>query len=379
MIYLDNNSTTKPFPDVIKIMTEFMISRFWNVSSAYGQLDKLEEVIESSQMAIRKLCGLSQDDKVVFTSGATESNNWAVIEGCRRTVKKGWVLSSQMEHPSVREVLEHYQKRGTDVRWLPVNRDGTIDLNKLSEIANPDLCFATFMLAHNETGVIQPLKKAITIIREQSPDCLIHTDGTQAFGKVPISFSRDLDEIDLISFSGHKFHGPKGIGGLIIRNGTKIQPLFQGGGQQFNLRSGTLNLPAIAGISVAANQCCEFLQEKKQESVQTIRDFFEESLCSNFPKSIILGRQATRLPNTSFFGISGTDADDLLYALLTKKIVINKGSACSAQSIKPSKIALLMGYSYEESSSLIRFSASQDTAINDVQFLVNSLRELCPF
>lgn len=233
------------------------------------------------------------------------------------------------------------------------------------------------MLAHNETGVIQPLSEATALIRERSPECLIHTDATQVLGKMPISFLDDLNGVDLISFSGHKYHGPKGIGGLIIRDGLRIEPLIRGGGQQNDLRSGTMNTPSIAGIGAAANKCWELLQERQHEAVRAVRDHFEEHISSIFPSVLILGRQAPRLPNTSFFGIPGTDADDLVLALAAKGIAVSKGSACSAQSIEPSRTATQMGYTYEEASSLIRFSASGGTTFEEVDLLVKELQGLC--
>ena len=205
MIYLDNNSTTKPFQEVVESMTQFMTSRYWNATSAYGQLDGLEEIIDSAKASIRKLIGAVTEDEVVFTSGATESNVWAIAEGARRAVGRGWVLSSQMEHPSVLEPLKYIQEQGVEVRYIPVTRDGTIDLSNLVNLIDSDLCFASLMLAHNETGVIQPLQEAAILIRERAPECLIHSDATQAIGKMGLSFSEELREVDLVSFSGHKF------------------------------------------------------------------------------------------------------------------------------------------------------------------------------
>lgn len=374
MIYLDNNATTKPFQEVVDVMMQFMTFRYWNASSVYGHLDGLEEIVDSAKAAIRTLTEAAPDDEVVFTSGATESNVWAMAEGARRATKCGWVLSSQIEHPSVSESLESLQEQGVDVRYVPVTRNGTFDLDKLADLIDPDLRFASLMLAHNETGVIQPLREATILIRERSPQCLIHTDATQAIGKVPVSFSSELCEVDLISFSGHKFHGPKGIGGLIIRNGTQIQPLIRGGGQQNNLRSGTLNIPAIAGISVAAEKCLEIIS--RDSNLKAVRDHFEDRIYSIFPNAFFLGSKVPRLPNTSFFGIPGTDAEDLVHALAAEGIALSKGSSCSALSIQPPTTALLMGYSYEESSSLMRFSASINTTIDEVTESIEKIANL---
>lgn len=377
MIYLDNNSTTKPFQEVVESMTQFMTSRYWNATSAYGQLDGLEEIIDSAKGSIRKLIGAAPEDEVVFTSGATESNVWAIAEGARRVVGgRGWVLSSQIEHPSVLESLKNIQEQGLDVRYLPVTRNGTIDLNKLATIVDPSLCFASLMFAHNETGVIQPLGEATVLIRERAPQCLIHTDATQAIGKMSLSFSGDLSEVDLVSFSGHKFHGPKGIGGLVIRNGTQLKPLIRGGGQQNNFRSGTLNLPAIAGISVAAKKCLELLQSNQNVCVRAVRDHFEKRISLLFDNVYILGSQAPRLPNTCFFGIPATDADDIVHALSAQGVAISKGSSCSAQSIQPPMVALLMDYTYDEASSLFRFSASFENNNEEVDVFVEKLHEL---
>lgn len=374
MIYLDNNATTKPFPEVVEAMTQFMTSRFWNASSAYGQVDGLEEVVESAKSAIRTLIGSEADDEVVFTSGATESNAWAIAEGARRAMGRGWVLSSQIEHPSISESLENLQEMGVDVRWVPVTRNGTFDLDKLANLLDPDLRFASLIFAHNETGIIQPLQEASAMIRERASQCLIHSDTTQAIGKLSGSFLEELREVDLMSFSGHKFHGPKGIGGLVIRNGIQINPLIRGGGQQNNLRSGTLNIPAIAGISVAAAKSRDLLIKNKDSEVRTIRDHFEERISTHYPNTFILGSEANRLPNTCFFGIPGTDADDVVFALAAAGIALSKGSSCSAQSIQPSKTALLMGYSYVEAASLLRFSSSFGTTIEEVEVLLDKLR-----
>lgn len=375
MIYLDNNATTKPFTEVTETMSNHMTSHYWNASSVYGQLDGLDEVVESAKIAITRLIGGTPEDKVIFTSGATESNVWAVTEGIRRVTKCGWLLSSQMEHPSIREPLEHLQAQGTKVCWAPVTRDGTIDLDKLAELIDSNLDFVSLMLAHNETGIIQPIKEAVALIRKHAPGCLIHTDATQAVGKIPISFSDELSGVDLLSFSGHKFHGPKGIGGLIIRNGISIQPLIRGGGQQNNLRSGTVNIPAIAGISVAADKCRELLQKNQHIPIQLIRDEFEEHIQSSIPNVFVLGKQSQRLPNTSFCGIPGVDADDLVYTLAAHGIVVGNGSACAAQSIKPSLTAILMGCSHDEASSLIRISLSFNTKQNELVKLTEKIIE----
>lgn len=379
MIYLDNNATTKPFPEVVEVMTEFMTSRFWNASSAYGQLDGLEEVVETAKAEIRALIGVTPDDEVVFTSGATESNAWAVAEGARRSSGCGWILTSGIEHPSVGEAFGSLQGQGVEARYLQVTRDGVFDLDELAELVDSNLRFASLMLAHNETGVIQPLHEATSLIRERAPQCLIHTDATQAIGKIPISFAEELGEVDLVSFSGHKFHGPKGIGGLVVRNGTQLKPLIRGGGQQNNLRSGTVNIPAIAGISEAARKSVELLKSNRNASVRAVRDHFEEQISLFFNDSYILGSNAPRLPNTCFFGLPGTDADDLVHALAAEGIAISKGSSCSAQSIEPPKAALLMTYAYEEAASLLRFSASFENTYDEVDVLVERLKELANY
>lgn len=367
MIYLDNNATTKPFPEVLEAMNTFMSSRYWSASSPYGQMDGLDKIVESATCSILELVGGAREDRVIFTSGATEANAWAVSEGMRRAKGRGWALSSEIEHPSVSETIDYYHTKELPVRHIPVTRDGVIDLCALEAIVDSDLCFATLILAHNETGVIQPLREAAALIRKKSPECLIHTDATQAIGKIPIACEEVLNGIDLLSFSGHKFQGPKGIGGLILRNQRgEIQPLIRGGGQQDNYRSGTLNIPGIAGIGVAAKKNSDFLHHNQQRLVLEVRNQFEVLLKSSFPGVIILGSSAERLPNTSFFGIPDINADDLVYCLAAEGVAVSKGSACASSSIKPSEVAGLMRYSYDEAVSLIRFSASWDTTPDDV-------------
>lgn len=376
MIYLDNNATTKPFPEVVEAMMPFMTTRYWNASSAYGQLDGLEEIVESAKSAIRSLIASESEDEVVFTSGATESNVWAIAEGERRAMGRGWVLSSQIEHPSIGEPLEALKEQSISVRYVPVTRSGTFDLDILAELVDSDLRFASLMLAHNETGVIQPIREAAKLIRERSPHCLIHSDATQAIGKVPISFTDELNQIDLISFSAHKFHGPKGIGGLVIRNGTNIVPFIRGGGQQSNLRSGTLNIPAIAGVNVAARKSLEHIKGVQIPSIQRLRDYFESRIAEIFPDSIFVGSQSQRLANTSFFGIPGADADDVVYALAAVGIALSKGSSCSAQSIMPPLTALLMELNHEEANSLLRVSLAYENSFIEVDQLIQKLVEL---
>ena len=373
VIYLDNNATTKPFPEVVETMTQFMTSRYWNASSAFGQLDGLEEVVASAKTAIRTLIEARPEDEVVFTSGATESNAWAIAEGARRSAKSGYILTSEIEHPSVAEAFESLQVQGLEVRWVPVTKDGTFDLEKLERHVNSDLRFASLMLAHNETGVIQPLREAAALIRKCAPNCLIQTDATQAIGKISVSFAGEFEEVDLLSFSGHKFHGPKGIGGLVVRNGTNINPFFLGGGQQNSLRSGTLNMSAIAGVSVAATLSSRFLSSGGNPSVRAVRDYFEDRIAKIFQNAYFLGAQSKRLPNTSFFGIPGTDAEDLVNALATEGIALSKGSSCSAQSINPSKAALSMGCGFDLANSLIRISISSYTTRAEIDEFVKIL------
>lgn len=376
MIYLDNNATTKPFPEVVETMAQFMTSRYWNASSAIGQLDGLEEVIESAKSAVRKLIGANRNDELIFTSGATESNAWAIAEGKRISRNRGWILSSQIEHPSILEPLKCYEKEGGEVRWAPVTHAGTIDLGKLNKLIDGDLLFASLMVAHNETGVIQPLAEAANLIRRQAPSCLIHTDATQAIGKLPFSVSADLCCIDLASLSAHKLHGPKGVGALFIREGVQIKPLISGGGQQNGLRSGTVNIAGIVGTSIAAKMCSSLLEKRQHLAVKELRDYFEKGLRALSKNVSIVGAQAERLPNTSFFGIPGTDADDLVYALATEKIALSKGSSCSAGSLSPSYTALLMGYDHAIANSLLRFSASTETSYTQVDALIQKLTEL---
>lgn len=376
IIYLDNNATTKPYPEVVEAMTEVMMSRYWSPSSAYGELDGVENIVESAKFAVRTLVGASSSDEVIFTSGATESNNWAVAEGGRRVVAGGAVLTSEVEHPSIASAIDDMKEHGVDVRRVRVTTDGMFDLDDLAKIVDSKLNFASLILVHNETGVIQPLKEAISLIRERAPECLIHTDATQAVGKIEINLSQNLSNVDLVSFSGHKFHGPKGIGGLIIRNNNHIRPLILGGGQQNLLRSGTLNVPAIAGLLAASKISSEMLQDGTLSRVKQLRDDLEERVSSIFPHAVFLGKRAPRIPNTTYFGIPGTDGDDLVHAFAAEGIVVSKGSSCSDQSIEPSKAAMSMGSTYDEASSLIRVSMSTLTSIEEVVQVVNKLREL---
>jgi cysteine desulfurase len=356
MIYLDNNATTRPHDDVIEAMVVCMREDYVNPSSQAGGLMGADSLRASAAAAMTRLLHAEDPECFVFTSGATESNNW-VLGPIARSCSGRTVAISTIEHASVSEPAQALKKEGFYVRSLPVDRHGVLDLNALAESLSEDVAAVSVMTANNETGTLQPLAEIARILRDRAPGALFHTDATQAVGKVKIDLRGELEEIDLLSFSGHKFHGPKGVGGLYIRPGIEVPAMLLGGGQENGLRSGTTNTPALAGLAVAAR----LLVTTDFDTVRKLRDRFETALREVFPSVVVHSAEALRLPNTSCFSIPGLVASDIVDALASREIVVGNGSACSAGAMHPPKTLLAMGVPYDLATATLRVSLAAST------------------
>ena len=370
MIYLDNNATTRPTDAVIEAVVTSMRKHFINPSAIAADVCGADRPRRAVVGAMTRLIDAEEEECIFFTSGATESNNWVfgpIVEKCvGRTI-----VISAIEHPSVTEPAEALQARGFRVVVVGVDRSGRVKLDDLAEALNEEVALVSIMAANNETGIIQPIEEIGRLVREHSPSALFHTDATQAIGKIRIDVQEAWDDVDLISFSAHKFHGPRGIGGLYVRPGIEITPMLLGGGQESGMRSGTTNVPALAGLAKAAELAAE------HESITCeIRDAFEVGVGDAFPDAVIHSSDADRLPNTSCISFPGTAAEDVGLALAHAGVVVGTGAACSSGSMAPPKTLIAMGVPYDLANAAIRISTSRMTTEVEIQSALAALNRV---
>ena len=369
LIYLDNNATTQPSKTVIDAVLPYLSDCYFNASSApFTGADKPR--VDAAR-ALAHLLNAEEPNCFIFTSGATESNNWALTSVCKGR-KRGRVIISTMEHPSITEPARELAKVGLDLIEVPVDEDGLVRLDAFSNALQDDTICISVIAANNETGVLQPIREIGRIIRDRCPSALFHTDATQAVGKNVIDLQGDWQDIDLLSFSGHKFHALKGVGGIYVRPGIDIAPMMLGGGQQQGLRPGTLNTAGLAGLAQAADEA----RVDVSDDIQTLRNEFEERLRAIFPDVIIHSARAPRLPNTTFFSLPGIVAGDAVDILGSAGIIVGTGSACSSGAIQPSKTLEAMHVTHEIALSALRVSLSRFSTAEDLSCLLQMLQTL---
>ncbi|MCC7643312.1 MULTISPECIES: cysteine desulfurase family protein [unclassified Janthinobacterium] len=369
MIYLDNNATTKASSTVVAAVTHYLENCYANASAntaGYTGAD-VPRRIAAEQLA--RLLNAEEPDCFLFTSGATESNNWIFSALYSSGLRK--VCISAIEHPSVSEPAERLGKNGCELSVIPVNKEGIVCIETLAELLSPDTQLVSVMAANNETGVVQPIEEIAQLVRARCPTALFHTDATQAIGRIPIDLQGSWAEVDLMSFSAHKFHGPKGIGGMYYRPGTALLPWLVGGGQEAGFRSGTTNTPGLAGLAAAVGQINVALYDE----VRNRRDYFESRLRGVLPVQFH-SSNAVRLPNTSCFSIPGASGEEIADQLAARGVIVGTGSACSSGSLSPPKTLLAMGVDYALAAGTIRVSLSKTTSIEELDLLVALLVEI---
>jgi cysteine desulfurase len=365
VIYLDNNSTTQPTAAAVEAMLPYLRDRYFNPSAATAAHTGADQARTDAAAAMAQLLHAEEPDCFTFTSGATESNNWVMA-----AVRGGAVVISAVEHPSVTEPAQAIH--GQNLRLIPVKPSAVLDLDALRRGLASDTVLVSIMAANNETGVLQPIPEAAAIVRDVSPRAILHVDATQWVGKLPVDLQADWAEVDALSFSAHKFHGPKGVGGLYLRPGTDLPPLLRGGGQESGRRAGTTNTPALAGLAAAAQEAAT----NPAESVRHWRDSFEADLRRRFPEVIIHGAGAPRLPNTSCFSLRNVIGDTLAARLAARGIIVGTGSACSSAAMHPPRTLLAMGVDYDIARAALRVSYSPGNLSTDGLTLLEVLTEL---
>jgi len=379
-IYVDNNATTKVAPEVVEAMLPYFTERYGNASSMHSFGGGLVVDIRRARTQVADLIG-ARPDEILFTSGGTESDATAIHAALQSNPDKRHIVASRVEHPAIKNLFERYQKNGYRVTFVPVDGEGRLDQETFYNSLSDDTAIVSLMWANNETGVINPIEDLAREVRARG--ILFHTDAVQTVGKIPIDVSRN--GVDLLSMSAHKFHGPKGIGALYIRKGTKFKPMVVGGHQEGGRRAGTENVPGIVGMG----QACE-LAGKNLEDVGTrvrqLRDRLEQALLEAVPRSMANGGQAERLPNTTSIAFEYVEGEAILLMMNEHGICASSGSACTSGSLEPSHVLRAMGVPFTAAHGSIRYSLSHYTTKEEVDFIVDKmppiierLRSMSPF
>ena len=374
MIYFDNNSTTRVFQSTVEAMRPFLTEHFANPASAIAQFGRIPQSIQANKARLAKALGADAPDQLVITSGATESNNLALLGTARAAPNRRHGIVSSIEHPSVMEVCELLRADGYRISTLPVRPEGIVDEEALAGMLAVDTLLVSVMLANNETGVIQPVGSLAKTVKRRDPAVLIHTDATQAVGKMPIDLSGYLAEVDLLSLSAHKFHGPKGTGALFVRDNNILAPILYGGGQQKGLRAGTENPTGLVGMVTALMML--LADPQALERVAWLRNRLETGILDSYPGTFVLGASSDRLPTTLNVCLPDVDAEEFVDLMAARNIAISAGSACSYGTPKPSYVALAHGLSYEQAKSCIRLSLSIESTEQEVDVFLHEFEDL---
>jgi cysteine desulfurase len=369
-IYLDNSATTKVFPQVVEAMAECQERSYGNPSSLHRLGQKAEKKVAQARREIAQTLGCNPKE-LIFTSGGSESNNLAIKGAARFYRSRGnHLITAKTEHPSVLAAFKSLEKDGFEVAYLDVNNAGEIYLEQLAGSLTAATILVSLMMINNELGTVQPIDQAVALVREKSGKNKVcfHVDGVQAVGMMPVNLEKL--GIDLFSFSGHKFHGPKGIGGLFIKQGVQLQPLIEGGGQEGGLRSGTENVPGIVGMAKAI-----YLVNKGMEEKRAKHRMLQKQLWQGISKEITgcrlnsdLNQGAPHIVSISFPGIKG---EVLLHYLESEGVYVSTGSACSSRSRNISHVLAGIGLSEIEADGTIRFSFGIDTSEEEIHYAVN--------
>jgi len=385
VIYVDNNATTKVAPEVHEAMVPFFTENYFNPSSMYEPARGTAAAVARSRKQIAGRLGAGDPKQVLFTSCATESNNTAIRGTAWANPNRRHIITTSVEHPAVLEVCKDLQREGYEVAFLTVDEDGNLDIGEFVRALRSDTLLVSIMHANNETGVIFPIEELSRIAKETDPTIVFHTDATQSVGKLPIDLEGNFRHVDLLSFSGHKLHAPKGIGAFYVRQGIPCRPLIIGGHQEEGRRAGTENVPYIVGLAKALELAVENLNEENTR-IRKLRDRLEAALAENIPHLRINGKGAPRLPNTSNISCHYVEGESMLYQLSDYGICASSGSACTSGSLEPSYVLRAMNIPLTAVHGSIRFSFSRynteaevDRIIEVFPEVVANLRRLSPY
>lgn len=384
-VYADNNATTPIAPEVYEAMVPFFTENYFNPSSMYEPARETAQAIARARQAVSKFFGGTDQRQFLFTSCATESNNAAIVGAAKANPNRRHIITTTVEHPAVLEVCKELQRDGYRVTCLPVDGDGKLDLRQFIRALSPDTLLVTIMHANNETGVVFPVEQLSRIAKETDSAIVFHTDATQSVGKLPIDLEGDFKYVDLLSFSGHKLHAPKGIGCLFVRRGTPVRPFMIGGHQEEGRRAGTENVPYIVGLAKALELAAEH-HDEEETRIRKLRDRLEATIESTIPFVQVNGKGAARLPNTLNVSCHFIEGEGMLYQLSDHGICASSGSACTSGSLEPSHVLRAMKVPFTAVHGSVRFSLSRYNTEADVDRIlevfpevVSNLRRMSPY
>ena len=374
LIYLDNAATTKTAPEVVEAMLPYFTEYYGNPSSIYDFAQKSKEAVNKGRQQIADVLNAKKEE-IYFTAGGSEADNWALKATFEAYKSKGnHIITTKIEHHAILHTCEYLEKRGAKITYLDVDENGIVRLDELEKAITPETILISVMFANNEIGSIQPIKEIGRIAKEHG--ILFHTDAVQAFCQVPI----DVDEcnIDMLSSSGHKINGPKGIGFLYIRKGVKIRSFVHGGAQERKRRAGTENVPGIVGYGAAAERAMKNMKERTEKEIE-LRDYLINRLTTEIPYSRLNGDRVKRLPNNVNVSFQFIEGESMLLMLDQNGICASSGSACTSGSLDPSHVLLAIGVPHEVAHGSLRLTLSEETTKEDIDFTVDKLKEIVPY
>lgn len=380
MIYLDNAAATKTAPEVVDAMLPYFSEYYGNASTIYSLGAESKKAMDHARQTIADSLG-AKPEEIYFTAGGSESDNWALKATAEAYASKGkHIITTKIEHHAILHTCEYLEKRGFEITYLNVDRDGLISLDELKAAIRPDTILISVMFANNEIGTIEPIAEIGEIAKEHG--VLFHTDAVQAYAQVPINV--DEMHIDMLSASGHKLNGPKGIGFLYIRKGVKIRSFVHGGAQERSRRAGTENIPGIVGLGAAVERAMRIMDTKTRKEIE-LRDYLIGRLENEIPHCWLNGHRTKRLPNNINFSFLFIEGESMLIMLDMKGICASSGSACTSGSLDPSHVLLAIGLKHEEAHGSLRLTLSEestkeemDIVAEEVKKIVQRLRDMSP-
>ena len=381
-IYLDNNATTRCYPQVVEAMLPYFSEKYGNASSMHTFGGQNRHAIDIARKQVAALVNAAHDDEIIFTSCATESNDSVLFSVAESFPQKKHIITSAVEHPAVLEPCHVLESRGWRVDYIRVDENGRFDLEELKNLIDGDTALVSVMWANNETGTIFPIKEIAKIAHTHG--ALFHTDAVQAAGKIAIDVQ--AAGVDFLSVSAHKFHGPKGIGALYVRRGTRFVPYLVGGHQEKRRRAGTENVPYIVGIGKAAELAQKRLSDGSMQKVAALRDKLEKGIVDTIPDVKINGDVQNRVPNTTNISFGYIEGESILMYLNDFGICASSGSACTSGSLEPSHVLRAMKVPFQFAHGSIRFSLSDENTESEIEVvlkelppIIERLRKISPF
>lgn len=371
IIYLDNAATTRTSPKVVEEMLPFFSEYYGNPSSVYEFSNASKKAVAQARQVIADSLG-AKPQEIYFTAGGSESDNWAIKAAAEAYQEKGrHIITSKIEHHAVLHTCQYLESRGFSVTYLDVDEQGVVKLEELKKAIRPDTILISVMFANNEIGTIQPVKEIAEIAREHG--ILFHTDAVQAYGHVPINV--DAFGMDMLSASGHKINGPKGIGFLYIRTGVKIRSFVHGGAQERKRRAGTENVPGIAGLGKAAELAVNTMEERMKKETE-LRDYLMDRVMAEVPYTRVNGHRKNRLPNNCNFAFQFIEGESLLIMLDMAGICGSSGSACTSGSLDPSHVLLAIGLPHEIAHGSLRLTLSEENTKEEMDYVVGEIKRI---